>query len=120
MKAWTRTPYAQVLIVVVAAIAVGVFLVTVPTFREFFDLGVYRGAVRSWLIDGGELYDFLYQDTEYGFTYPPFAALVFSPLALTTWPVAVAGTLSPITIDPARCSRSTVLACIPATAPTSA
>ncbi len=82
--------YHRVLIVVVAAIAVGVFLVTVPTFREFFDLGVYRGAVRYWLVDGGDLYDYLYQDTEYGFTYPPFAALVFSPLALTTWPVAVA------------------------------
>ncbi|WP_250035685.1 glycosyltransferase 87 family protein [Paractinoplanes maris] len=80
----------RVLIVVVAAIAVGVFLITVPTFREFFDLGVYRGAVRSWLLDGHELYDFLYQDTEYGFTYPPFAALVLSPLALTNWPVAVA------------------------------
>ncbi|MBM2618797.1 DUF2029 domain-containing protein [Actinoplanes sp. LDG1-06] len=84
------SPYAQALIVIVAAIAVGVFLVTVPTFREFFDLGVYRGAVRYWLLDGGELYDFLYNDTEYGFTYPPFAALVFGPLALTDWPVAVA------------------------------
>lgn len=84
-----RRPW-PVLIVVVAAVAVGVFLVTVPTFREFFDLGVYRGAVRSWLLDGDELYDFLYQGTEYGFTYPPFAALVFSPLALTSWPVAVA------------------------------
>ncbi|MCY1142748.1 glycosyltransferase 87 family protein [Actinoplanes sp. Pm04-4] len=80
----------QITVVVVAAVAVGVFLVTVPTFREFFDLGVYRGAVRSWLLDGNELYDFLYQNTEYGFTYPPFAALVFSPLALTSWPVAVA------------------------------
>jgi alpha-1,2-mannosyltransferase len=80
----------QVLIVLAAAVAVGVFLVTVPTFREFFDLGVYRGAVRWWLLDGNELYDFLYQGTEYGFTYPPFAALVFSPLALTSWPVAVA------------------------------
>ncbi|MGK5681153.1 glycosyltransferase 87 family protein [Actinoplanes sp. URMC 104] len=79
----------HVLIVVLATVAVGVFLVTVPTFREFFDLGVYRGAVRSWLLDGGALYDYLYQDTQYGFTYPPFAALVLSPLALTSWPVAV-------------------------------
>ncbi|XVV13884.1 glycosyltransferase 87 family protein [Actinoplanes sp. CA-131856] len=77
-------------LVAVATIAVGVFLVTVPTFREFFDLGVYRGAVRYWLVGGGELYDYLYQGTEYGFTYPPFAALVFSPLALTSWPVAIA------------------------------
>ncbi|MBU2669637.1 DUF2029 domain-containing protein [Actinoplanes bogorensis] len=83
------SPYGQILIVVVAAIAVGVFLVTVPTFRGFFDLGVYRGAVHYWLIDGGDLYDYLYNGTEYGFTYPPFAALVFSPLALTSWPVAI-------------------------------
>ncbi|GAA2480646.1 glycosyltransferase 87 family protein [Winogradskya humida] len=72
-----------------AAIAVGVFLVTVPTFRHFFDLGVYRGAVRFWLLDGEPLYEYRYQDSEYGFTYPPFAALVMSPLALTSWPVAI-------------------------------
>ena len=84
------SPRRQVLFVVAATVAVGVFLVTVPTFREFSDLGVYRGAVRHWLIDGGDLYDFRYQDTAYGFTCPPFAALVLSPLALTTWPVAVA------------------------------
>ncbi|SNY30023.1 glycosyltransferase 87 family protein [Paractinoplanes atraurantiacus] len=84
----TRTRH--ILLVAAAATAVGVFLVTVPTFREFFDLGVYRGAVRHWLVGGGELYDYLYQGTEYGFTYPPFAALVLSPLALTSWPVAIA------------------------------
>ncbi len=80
----------QVLLVAGAAVVVGVFVVTVPTFRHFFDLGVYRGAARWWLLDGGDLYDFRYQDSVYGFTYPPFAALVFSPLAGTSWPVAVA------------------------------
>jgi alpha-1,2-mannosyltransferase len=84
------SPRKQVLLVLVAAVAVGVFLVTVPTFRHFFDLGVYRGAVRYWLLDGGDLYDFRYQDSVYGFTYPPFAALVFAPLVATSWPVAVA------------------------------
>jgi alpha-1,2-mannosyltransferase len=85
-----RRPWAQVALVAGVAVIVAVFLATVPTFRHFFDLGVYRGAVRYWLIDGGELYDFRYQDSEYGFTYPPFAALVMSPLAITSWPVAVA------------------------------
>ena len=80
----------RALLVVAAAAASAVFLVTVPTFRHFFDLGVYRGAVRYWLLDGGDLYDFRYQDTEYGFTYPPFAALLFSPLAGTSWVLAVA------------------------------
>jgi alpha-1,2-mannosyltransferase len=80
----------QVLLVGAAAIAVGMFVITVPAFRHFFDLGVYRGAVRYWLLDGGDLYDFRYQDSVYGFTYPPFAALVFIPLLGTSWPVAVA------------------------------
>jgi alpha-1,2-mannosyltransferase len=69
---------------------VAVFLITVPAFRHFFDIGVYRGAVRFWLIDGGDLYVYRYEASEYGFTYPPFAALMFSPLALTSWPIAVA------------------------------
>lgn len=89
----TARTLRRLLLVLVAAVAVGVFLVTVPTFRHFFDLGVYRGAVRHWLLDGGDLYDFRYQDTEYGFTYPPFAALVLSPLAGLAWPVAIAAGL---------------------------
>jgi alpha-1,2-mannosyltransferase len=84
------SPRRQVLLVAAAAVAVGVFVVTVPTFRHFFDLGVYRGAARYWLLDGGDLYDYRYQASVYGFTYPPFAILVFSPLVLTSWPVAVA------------------------------
>lgn len=85
-----RSRRAQVALVGVTAVAAGVFLVTVPTFRHFFDLGVYRGAVRYWLVDGGRLYDFHYRDSAYGFTYPPFAALVMAPLVITSWPVAVA------------------------------
>jgi alpha-1,2-mannosyltransferase len=88
----TRRPAAAVA-VAATAVAVGVFLVTVPAFRHFFDLGVYRGAVRYWLLDGGDLYDYRYQDTMYGFTYPPFAALALSPLLVTSWPVAVAAGL---------------------------
>jgi alpha-1,2-mannosyltransferase len=65
----------------------------VPTFRHFFDLGVYRGAVRYWLLDGGDLYDYRYLDTMYGFTYPPFAALALSPLLALSWPVAIAAGL---------------------------
>ena len=80
-------------LVIGAAVAVGAFLVTMPTFRHFFDLGVYRGAVQSWLLHDGDLYQYRYQGTEYGFTYPPFAAIVFAPLAWTSWPVAVAAGL---------------------------
>ena len=84
------TARRQVLLVGACAVAVGVFLVTVPTFRHFFDLGVYRGAVRAWLLDDTDLYAYRYQATVYGFTYPPFAALVFSPLVATSWPAAIA------------------------------
>jgi alpha-1,2-mannosyltransferase len=87
------TTRRQLVLVLLAVVGVAVFLVTVPTFRHFFDLGVYRGAVRSWLLDGADLYAYRYQGTEYGFTYPPFAALVLSPLAATAWPVAVAAGL---------------------------
>lgn len=66
-----------------------VFLATVPVHRGFFDVGVYQGAVTHWLRDGGQLYDYLRPGTRYGFTYPPFAALVMSPLALVGWPAAI-------------------------------
>ncbi|MEV6636345.1 glycosyltransferase 87 family protein [Actinoplanes sp. NPDC051470] len=83
----------QAALVIGATVAVGVFLATIPTFRHFFDLGVYRGAVQAWLLHDGDLYRYRYQGTEYGFTYPPFAAIVLAPLAWTSWPVAVAAGL---------------------------
>jgi len=66
------------------------FLLILHGFRHFFDVGVYRGAVRFWLLHSGNLYRFRYSGSNYGFTYPPFAALVLSPLAVMSWPVAVA------------------------------
>lgn len=69
--------------------AAAAFLATVWGFRHYFDLGVYRGAVHHWLIGGGDLYAFRYRGSDFGFTYPPFAALVMSPLAAMSWPVAV-------------------------------
>ncbi|MCU1612515.1 MAG: Alpha,2-mannosyltransferase [Frankiales bacterium] len=45
-----------------------------------FDLKVYRGAVQWWL-DGRPLYTFHRNQTHFGFTYPPFAALTMLPLA---------------------------------------
>jgi alpha-1,2-mannosyltransferase len=72
-----------------AAAAITVLLVTMWGSGHFFDLGVYRGAVRYWLVDGGDLYAFRHEDSPFGFTYPPFAALVLSPLAAMSWPVTV-------------------------------
>ncbi len=46
-----------------------------------FDLQVYVGAVHAWT-HGQPLYDYLQPGSRYGFTYPPFAALVMLPLAV--------------------------------------
>jgi len=67
------------------------------TRNEFFDSRVYYGALRYWFRDGGMVYDWLRPGTPYGFTYPPFAGLVMSPMAFLPFPlvlvVATAATL---------------------------
>jgi alpha-1,2-mannosyltransferase len=49
-------------------------------WHHYFDLTVYRRSLDSWL-DGRPLYDFPRPHARFGFTYPPFAALLLSPLA---------------------------------------
>ena len=56
-----------------------------------FDLHVYSGAVRSW-VGGAPLYDYVQAGTPYGFTYPPFAAVLMLPLAVV--PLGLAQVLS--------------------------
>jgi alpha-1,2-mannosyltransferase len=56
-------------------------------WHHFFDLGVYRGAVRAWL-DGHSLYAYHRPHSRYGFTYPPFAALTMIPAVLVKAPAA--------------------------------
>jgi alpha-1,2-mannosyltransferase len=65
------------------------FLVTVPLFRHFFDIGVYYGTVDAWTHHGGRIYDYVRPGSHYGFTYPPFAAVAMAPMALISWPAAV-------------------------------
>jgi alpha-1,2-mannosyltransferase len=62
--------------------------VALATWRNFFDLHVYWGAVHYWA-HGGSIYDFVQPASTYGFTYPPFTALVLLPLALLPWPLTV-------------------------------
>ena len=53
--------------------------------NEFVDLGVYRLGGTA-ILDGRPLYDVLYAPYDLPFTYPPFAAVVFVPLAVVpTW-----------------------------------
>ncbi|HEX7745277.1 MAG TPA: glycosyltransferase 87 family protein [Micromonosporaceae bacterium] len=79
----------QILIVVALAVAVAAFLSVAAIRHGFFDLKVYYGAMRYWVLDDGNIYDWLKPDSKYGFTYPPFAAVVMLPMAYLSWPVTI-------------------------------
>ncbi|MFE5916425.1 glycosyltransferase 87 family protein [Streptomyces sp. NPDC056468] len=85
-----RTDRGRLLLVLVLAAAVTVFTATVPLLRDWFDLRVYYGTVDSWIHHGGRLYDYRVPGTTYGFTYPPFAAVVMLPMALVGLHVSIA------------------------------
>ncbi|MGY1746110.1 glycosyltransferase 87 family protein [Blastococcus sp. SYSU D00695] len=74
----------------VAVVAVVSALVPDDPWHDFFGLRVYHGAAQWW-VDGRPLYDFLYGRSPYGFTYPPFAAILVAPMAAL--PVAVVAAL---------------------------
>jgi alpha-1,2-mannosyltransferase len=80
----------QVRTVAALALAVAAFLSFAAIRHGFFDLRVYHGAVNFWVHDDGEIYDYLKPDSKYGFTYPPFAALLMLPLAYLSWHAAIA------------------------------
>ncbi len=80
-------PFAVVAALVAVLVAVAAWAVfrygVLNGWHGWFDLEVYRGAVRAWWtggLRGDALYDYLLPGTRYGFTYPPFAALVMLPL----------------------------------------
>ncbi|MET8163261.1 glycosyltransferase 87 family protein [Streptomyces sp. NPDC005329] len=77
-----RADRGRILLLLALAAAVTVFTATVPLLRDWFDLRVYYGTVNSWIHDGGRVYDYRVPGTPYGFTYPPFAAVVMLPMAL--------------------------------------
>ena len=85
-----RTDRGRLLLVLAMAAAVTAFTATVPLLRDWFDLRVYYGAVNTWFHHGGRLYDYLVPGTTYGFTYPPFAAVAMSPMALVGLHTAIA------------------------------
>lgn len=90
---WPRRAVAttggRAAVAVCLVVTTAVFLATVPIHRDFFDVGVYYGAVDEWIHQGGRIYDYVKPGTHYGFTYPPFAAVSMAPMALVSWPVAV-------------------------------
>ncbi|MGE5828549.1 MAG: glycosyltransferase 87 family protein [Micromonosporaceae bacterium] len=79
----------QVLTVAALAVVVVLFLLALAARHGFFDLRVYYGALNHWVHDGGELYDYYLPKSTYGFTYPPFAALMMLPMTITGWPIAM-------------------------------
>ncbi len=79
----------RVLIVAAVALATLTFDYFLAVRHGFFDLDVYFGAVNYWVHDGGSIYDYLKPFSTYGFTYPPFAALVMLPMAITPWVLAI-------------------------------
>ncbi|MFJ5263267.1 glycosyltransferase family 87 protein [Streptomyces sp. NPDC088387] len=85
-----RTDRGRLLLVLALVAAVAVFTATVPLLRDWFDLRVYYGTVHSWLYDGGNIYEYRVPGTTYGFTYPPFAAVLMAPMALFGLHVAIA------------------------------
>jgi alpha-1,2-mannosyltransferase len=79
----------RVLIVLNLAAAILTFDYFLAARHGFFDLDVYHGAINYWFHDGGSLYDYFLPLSTYGFTYPPFAALAMSPMAVTPWHLAI-------------------------------
>jgi alpha-1,2-mannosyltransferase len=79
----------QLLCVLALALVVTGFLSVAAARHGYFDLSVYYGAVRYWVHDGGDIYDYLKLGSRYGFTYPPFAAITMLPMAYLSWQAAI-------------------------------
>ncbi|GKQ41799.1 glycosyltransferase 87 family protein [Streptomyces sp. A012304] len=88
-----RTDRGRLLLVLALVTAVTVFTATVPLLRDWFDLRVYHGTVDSWINGDGRVYDYRVPGTPYGFTYPPFAAVVMLPMALVGLGTAIVAAL---------------------------
>src|SRR5687768_11506187 len=64
----------------IVAVVSSVLVMRRPDWERLSDLHIYYGAIRH-LHDGRPLYDFVAENGG-PFTYPPFAALVLSPIGL--------------------------------------
>jgi len=79
----------RIQIIAAVALVTLVFDFFLAVRHGFFDLDVYHGAVNYWVHDGGSIYDFVKPFSTYGFTYPPFAALVMLPMAISPWALTI-------------------------------
>jgi alpha-1,2-mannosyltransferase len=95
-------PIASLLVSVVAVISLA-------TFHRLIDLGTYRlGGANAF---SAHLYHVVYAPTHLGFTYPPFAALVFAPLSLVP---PTAGQIS-FSLVSLACLIALLIVCLSAT-----
>ncbi|WP_406045143.1 DUF2029 domain-containing protein [Micromonospora sp. NBC_00898] len=84
----------RVLLLAGLVLGIGTAIALLPGHRGWFDVGVYHGAVNHWVRGHGQLYDYVRPGTEYGFTYPPFAAVCMLPMALLGWYPTIAVNLA--------------------------
>jgi alpha-1,2-mannosyltransferase len=78
-------PHIAVRVAVVCALCVAGWLLLhhggKAPWHHYFDLTVYRRSL-DWWLEGRPLYSFPRPHARFGFTYPPFAALLLAPLAV--------------------------------------
>jgi len=89
VRSGLRRTWVQVVAVLFFFGGVWAFLAACAERHGFFDLKVYYGALNFWVHGGGQVYDYLAPNTEYGFTYPPFAAVVMVPMGYIGWNLAI-------------------------------
>ena len=79
----TRRPWSRLGLLALVTAAIGAGHLWYGNRHRFYDLGIYRDAMRWWA-GGHPLYDFGKADPtmgHLGYTYPPFAAILMRPLA---------------------------------------
>ncbi len=89
MKSWAVSRAGRITIVVALAVVALAGHFWYGLRNHFFDLMVYRDAMRWWA-GGHPLYDYTQPDAtqgQLGFTYPPIAAVLLRPLAWLSEPV---------------------------------
>ena len=89
VRRWLTTPWLVVPIVLPVLVLV-VWILLQRSHAYFLDLEVYRIGVHTWLA-GGDMYGPLPPTAvgrELPFIYPPFAAIVLTPLVLLPWNAA--------------------------------
>lgn len=92
---WMRAP-RRVLPFTVPLLVLVVVGLVIHTGGRHIDLEVYRFGVQAWL-SGGDMYGPLPETSgriALPFIYPPFAALLMTPLAVVPWTVAWVGLLA--------------------------